>query len=281
MKYLLAVSGGVDSVVLLDKLAREGTHEIIVAHFDHGIRDDSAADARFVGELAKAYGVPFVMQREELGKTASEELGRRRRYAFLKAEAGQRGATIATAHHGDDIVETVAINLIRGTGWRGLAVLDSETVVRPLLGMMKNAIREYALAHRLEWVEDSTNNTNNYLRNRIRRKIAACLTPGQKQAVMYLRNEQVVRKNKIDSELLPYIAEDGKYDRHFFTFVDKEVGCELLRAAITVKTGMSPMRPQCERALLAVKTAQPRSVFEVGGGVRLVFGVRNFVVQTP
>ena len=68
MVYLVAVSGGIDSVVLLHMLVQEGEHDLTVAHFDHGIRDDSAADARFVEELAAQYGLPYVGKREELGK---------------------------------------------------------------------------------------------------------------------------------------------------------------------------------------------------------------------
>jgi tRNA(Ile)-lysidine synthase len=91
MKYLVAVSGGIDSVVLLHKLVAAGEHELVVAHFDHGIREDSAEDARFVKGLAEHYGLPFVMKREELGKTAGEEQARTRRYAFYAAR--QRSTT--------------------------------------------------------------------------------------------------------------------------------------------------------------------------------------------
>ena len=79
-RYIVAVSGGVDSVALLDMLARLSDHELIVAHFDHGIRSDSAEDALFVSGLAEQYGLPFEMRREELGSNASEDLARTRRY---------------------------------------------------------------------------------------------------------------------------------------------------------------------------------------------------------
>jgi len=140
MKYVVAVSGGVDSVVLLDILARINTHQFIVAHFDHGIREDSAADARFVKALADKYELTFVCTREELGMTASEELARTRRYVFLKAVAQKLQAQLITAHHLDDLVETVMINKIRGTGWRGLAVFGDESIRRPLLTMSKQQL---------------------------------------------------------------------------------------------------------------------------------------------
>ena len=75
MKYVLAISGGVDSVVLLDMMSQLNK-DIVVAHFDHGIREDSAADARFVEALANRYGVEFIVERVELGVTASEDLAR-------------------------------------------------------------------------------------------------------------------------------------------------------------------------------------------------------------
>src|SRR3989344_5293986 len=116
MNYIVAVSGGVDSVVLLDMLIKQKEHNLVVAHFDHGIRVDSDADARFVWELAKKYELSFEVRREELGDAASENTARSHRYAFLRDIAKKYSATIVTAHHADDVVETIAINLTRGTG---------------------------------------------------------------------------------------------------------------------------------------------------------------------
>ena len=101
-KYVVAVSGGVDSVVLLHMLAHRPDIELVVAHFDHGIRDYSVADAQFVKELADSYGLPFESRREKLGKQASEDLARSRRYAFLRSVADKHQAKIMTAHHADD-----------------------------------------------------------------------------------------------------------------------------------------------------------------------------------
>ncbi len=281
MKYLVAVSGGIDSVVLLDMLAEKGGHELTVAHFDHGIREDSAADARFVRGLAAKYGLPFVMRREELGAQASEELARARRYAFLHEEAEKRGAKIVTAHHADDVVETVAINLLRGTGWRGLAVLDNPQVFRPLLALTKEEIREHARKKRLEWVEDSTNEGVKYLRNRVRRAIAAELSGGAKQEVLERWRGQLALKKEIGGEVAAYIRDDREYGRHYLIQIDPTVACELLRAAVFAASGVSPMRPQAERALLAVKTARPGTAFELARGVRLRFARRTFIVETP
>lgn len=280
MRYLVAVSGGVDSVVLLDMLVKENNHQLTVAHFDHGIREDSAADARFVAELAKKYDLPFIVKREELGKSASEALARERRYAFLKAEASKLHAQIATAHHADDVVETVAINLIRGTGWRGLAVLQTQGITRPLLRKTKADIRDYALEHRLEWVEDSTNATDAYLRNRVRRQIARTMNPAKKRRVGELRDKQLIIKYAIKREL-DALLPDMEQSRYFFNMVTSVVAIELLRDVVARAAGKALTRPQLDRALLAIKVAKAGSEYEAGEGVTLVFKTATFVVKTP
>jgi len=280
-KLLVAVSGGVDSVVLLDMLHQTNKYDLLVAHFDHGIRPDSAADARFVAGLAKLRGLPFVGKREELGVKASEDQARKARYDFLFQEARRLQATIATAHHLDDVVETIAINTIRGTGWRGLAVLDRAGVVRPLLKYSKAEIRSYALEHRLEWVEDSTNASSNYLRNRVRRAIAASdMLIATKLQLRNLRDRQCNIRRRVEHEnrlLLP----SPPYSRYFFTAIDASVACELLQYIVTIKAGTGLTRPQLDRALLAIKTARPHTEYDMGEGAKLVFTARTFVVETP
>lgn len=281
VKYVVAVSGGVDSVVLLHKMVARGDDIACVAHFDHGIRDDSADDARFVEAVAARYGVPFETMREELGPNASEEVARKYRYGFLHELAYEHGAKIATAHHADDVVETVAINLTRGTGWRGLAVLDSSGAYRPLLHETKADIYEYATQHKLEWVEDATNATDDYLRNRLRKRAARMLPDGSTQAILALRDAQVTAKRAIATEVAKFISPDHEYDRYFFICVGDSVAIELVRAAVAVQIGAMPTRPQAERALLAIKTARNGSTFELGGGVYLAFQTRKFIVHTP
>lgn len=281
MKYLVAVSGGIDSVVLLHMLVHDNEHDIVVAHFDHGIRDDSSDDARFVEGLAHCYGLPFVTKSEVLGKDASEELARKRRYAFLRGEAKKYEATIATAHHADDVIETVAINLTRGTGWRGLAVLDTPEIARPLLHLTKQDIRKYALANRLEWVEDGTNAGDQYLRNRLRGKVAARLSDGQRRELLSLWEKQRKYKQAIDNELGVLLDSDKEYSRHFFIQIDMSVAVELLRYLIGSRSGGTPTRPQAERAVIAIKTARPGSIFQIGSLVALHFTERTFTVETP
>lgn len=274
--YVVAVSGGVDSVVLLDQLTKK-TSRLIVAYFDHGTRTDSATDGVFVGELAKKYGLPFETRREELGAGVSEERARQRRYAFLRSVARKYTALLVTAHHADDVVETIAINFMRGTGWRGLAVLDSPDIVRPLLHTRKTELLEYAKNHQLEWHEDSTNASDKYLRNRIRRR----LNGAEEDAIwqlLALRDHQVGLKRTIATETRRVIH--APYQRHLFIMIPATIGSELLQAVIVKEAQVSLLATQLNRALLAIKTARPGSLHDAGGGVRLRFNTREFVVET-
>jgi len=268
--YVVGVSGGVDSVVLLDQLTRIPGHEIIIAHFDHGIREDSAEDALFVAGLAEVYGLPFETVREELGAEASEERARDRRYAFLRSIAKKYNGRIVTAHHSDDAVETIAINLHRGTGWRGLAVLDSD-ISRPLLHSTKADLIEYARRRDLTWREDSTNASDAYLRNRLRRDIVA-LTPDQKQQLLALRAHQVDAKKQIDQEVATLVGEGPEYSRYFFMHIPMNVAIECLRYI----TKAQLTRPQLERLLFVIKTAQSKNLYHAGSSVTAEFTTRNF-----
>lgn len=270
MKLVVAVSGGVDSMVLLDMLIKSGTHTLVVAHFDHGIRDDSKEDAALVGAVAKKNGLKYEEAREELGPSASEELARSRRYAFLRRIASKHGATVATAHHMDDIAETVAINLTRGTGWRGLAVMASD-IYRPLLAMSKEEIYQYAKDNQLVWREDSTNQSDNYLRNRLRKKRISSDTTRQLAA---LRSRQVELRGEVEREI-SQLALTSPYDRYMFTMSPDPIAHELLRHVTRGRL----TRPQQARALLAIKTQRPTSRYEAGAKVSLYFTTRHFTVQ--
>jgi tRNA(Ile)-lysidine synthetase-like protein len=171
--YVVAVSGGVDSMVLLHLLRHLPEVRVVVAHFDHGIREDSPEDLRLVAATARSYGLPFVSARGALGPRAGEAQARDARYAFLRrVQAAQGAAAIITAHHQDDVIETAIINSVRGTGSHGLSALRTrEAIVRPLLAFPKQTLLEYAKAKKLLWREDSTNQDLRYKRNYVRRVV--------------------------------------------------------------------------------------------------------------
>jgi len=183
---VLAISGGIDSMVLLHKsyvraeaMKREGVTDIaliptyIVAHFDHGMRLDSELDAQFVEAAARKYGYQYVGGQGQLGSEASEATAREARYRFLRETAHKYGAnSVITAHHQDDYLETIILNILRGTSGRGLAPMRGyRDVVRPMLHMTRREIENYAKRNSVQWREDPTNADTDYLRNYIRMKI--------------------------------------------------------------------------------------------------------------
>jgi tRNA(Ile)-lysidine synthetase-like protein len=272
-KFVIAVSGGVDSVVLLDILSRIPEIDLTVAHFDHGIRDDSMVDADFVAELAKKYNLPFETKREELGKNASEEVARDRRYEFLRSVAKKYNAKLVTAHHGDDVIETIAINLLRGTGWRGLAAMDSD-IIRPLTNFTKSEIINYAKFNKLDWHEDSTNASDDYLRNRLRHQIVG-LDNDSKRQLLGLWAQQKSIKKTIDQEVNKLVGVDQVYSRYFFIHIDDVSAMECLRQIVDARL----TRPQLVKALHAIKTTAQHKIYQAGNGIQLNFTSRNFTVE--
>ena len=274
-KYLIAVSGGVDSVVLLEMLAKK--HEnILVAHFDHGIREDSKEDAIFVRQLAVKYGVKFFTKREELGANASEEKARRARYKFLRELSEKQNATIVTAHHLDDVVETIIINMVRGTGWRGLAVLNAEDIYRPLINFEKQEIINYAKQNNLKWREDSTNSLNVYMRNIVRHKID--LNNEQKNELQILHQEQIRLAKEIKSEvtsLLKSIKNDNKISRYFINSIDQASAYEIIREL--TKGELTPN--QIDSVINAIKTQRNGTIFEASKNIKIHFTTRFFTLE--
>ena len=274
-KYLIAVSGGVDSVVLLEMLAKKHKN-ILVAHFDHGIREDSKEDAIFVRQLAVKYGVKFFTKREELGANASEEKARRARYKFLRELSEKQNATIVTAHHLDDVVETIIINMVRGTGWRGLAVLNAEDIYRPLINFEKQEIINYAKQNNLKWREDSTNSLNVYMRNIVRHKID--LNNEQKNELQILHQEQIRLAKEIKSEvtsLLKSIKNDNKISRYFINSIDQASAYEIIREL--TKGELTPN--QIDSVINAIKTQRNGTIFEASKNIKIHFTTRFFTLE--
>ncbi len=189
-KVLVAVSGGVDSVVLLDLLvllSAELKLRLVILHVNHQLRGSEAtADEKFVGMLAKRYNLPLFAARVETKKEAAreklsiQEAARNLRYAFfLEKKAELNADVIATAHNANDNAETLLLNFFRGTGIDGIAGIpvhrDGTSIVRPLLFAARQEIAAYAGERRLRFREDSSNLTDKYSRNFLRRKVIPLL----------------------------------------------------------------------------------------------------------
>ena len=182
-KVVLGVSGGADSIALLyalNELIDYGL-ELIVAHLNHGIREDEAKrDSDFVKETAKSLGLTFVygevdtLKYKEESQLSLEDAARTLRYKFFNQVLNKHYATkIATAHTLDDQAETVLMRLLRGSGSKGLSGIPpvSNSIIRPLIDTSRSEIEEYLRSKGINWVEDSTNESPEFLRNRIRQDL--------------------------------------------------------------------------------------------------------------
>ncbi|MEM7531909.1 MAG: tRNA lysidine(34) synthetase TilS, partial [Chloroflexota bacterium] len=200
---IVGVSGGADSVCLLHtlmELEQQCSLAIHVAHLDHNLRPESSQDADFVEQLAAQFHLPYHSRRlpkhsltNSEQKIGIEDAGRRARYEFLLDVALQVTPSgqiprIVVAHHANDQAETLLMNLIRGSGLRGLAGMKliapfplekknteqkntNAVVIRPLLHVSRREIMRYLQDRNLTWREDATNQDTHYLRNQIRHEV--------------------------------------------------------------------------------------------------------------
>ncbi len=197
-RILVAVSGGVDSMVLLralHNLGKENKWKLTVAHLNHQLRGRSSdADERLVARTAKALGLGLVVERADVGKLAKdgglsiEMAAREARHGFLaRTAAGMKIPSVALAHHRDDQIELFFLRLLRGSGGEGLGGMKWKNaspvrigktkieLVRPLLAHSKESLQDYAEAERIEFREDASNASMDILRNRIRHELLPLL----------------------------------------------------------------------------------------------------------
>lgn len=181
-RILIAVSGGPDSVCLLDMLAflsRKYAFSLGIAHVNYQLRGkSSAADERFVRDLALRYGIPCFIKRYPIGKPRDESALRDFRYAFFETLQKQhRFDRLAIGHHMGDQAETLLMNLIRGTGPMGMAGMLPKhgSHIRPLLVIDRAHVLRYVSARSLEFRTDQSNTDTRYTRNRIRHELLPLL----------------------------------------------------------------------------------------------------------
>ena len=195
-RVLIALSGGMDSVVLFDlllKLKDEMGFKILVAHFDHMIRENSAEDAQFAKELCDKHNIKVYISQGDAVKCAAEEklsleaAARKLRHAYIRHAAAQAGADkIAFAHHKNDRAETYLMRVLRGTGGDGLGCMPERDglIIRPLLCAQKDEVEHYAKTNGLQWREDETNTDTAYTRNKLRHETIPHLKENYNESII-------------------------------------------------------------------------------------------------
>ncbi|MCS6982266.1 MAG: tRNA lysidine(34) synthetase TilS [Flavobacteriales bacterium] len=277
-RFLLACSGGVDSVVLFDLLILSEV-DFEVAHVNHGLRgQDSQGDEEFVRSLCAEYSVPFHLHRETPKHFPGniQENARLIRYKFFHEVLTERKLQwLLTAHHADDQAETLLMNLARGAGLRGLAGIPARrhTILRPLLNVQRRHILEYAKFNNLSWREDVSNRNLEYKRNALRievmpnlRRIFPDFLDGISKSVTIVNHlmdavDQLVQ--------MAGLRQDDPYGPRFpqSPWMETEYASYLLFHMVQ-PLGFS--EAQCSQALRALLKGKTGRSFKAPGGVMFV-----------
>ena len=210
------MSGGPDSITLLDvllKIQKEIKFNIVVAHINHMIRKEAIDDQKYVEEFCKNRKIPCFVKQVEIQdiakkqKIGTEEAGRKIRYEFFDEILKQTNSNkIATAHTKNDNVETVLMNIIRGTGTsglKGIEVIRENKYIRPLLNCKRNQIEEYCKINNLKPRIDKTNMENIYTRNKVRNLLIPYIQKGFNPNII----EAIDRLSKISKEENQFIED--------------------------------------------------------------------------
>jgi tRNA(Ile)-lysidine synthase len=295
-RVLVAVSGGADSVALLDLLVQSREHhhfELIVAHVDHGIQPESALVAHEVEALAREYGLRFVSTRLDLGPKASETRARTARYAWLRASRHAAGARwILTAHHADDQRETVLMRALRGSGPAGLAGMSARErgIARPLLGFSRRTLRRYCRARQLRWWNDPANQDPRHLRSWIRGALLPDLAermPDIGRKLGELRRHAARDRRAWDEAIwswpgLDATAELGSVSVSWPVLLDLPATLAAALAASLVRAaGAAAGAARVRRALAALAFSQSGATADLNGGWRLELAFGRLRVVPP
>ena len=251
-KILVAVSGGVDSVVLLDLLAGERDHlalTLAVAHYNHQLRGtESDDDEMFVKERARAHGLECYVERADTAEVARlsrrgvQETARSLRYDFFAKLLLSSGFDrVATAHNADDNAETVLLNLFRGAGVQGLAGIpvfrSDSNIIRPLLFAERKDIKAYVQEVNLPFREDSSNDTDHYTRNFIRHRVVPLVQEQINPMIVQTLN----RSAELFRELEAYLSYNA---RHHFDLIATRKSPDDLHIAIPGLRGVPALLRQ-------------------------------------
>ena len=216
-RVVVGVSGGPDSLALLSVLSELG-YDVFVAHINHGLRETAKADEDFVCKFCNEQNIPCFVKKinlkENLNGMSTEEAGREARYQFFKEIAEKNHChKIATAHNSNDNVETVLMNMIRGSGLSGLKGIEPQrdNIIRPLLEVSRKEIEEYCEKHKLNPRKDETNDETIYTRNKVRLELIPYLEQNINSNVM----QNIIRMSEIIREEEKYIQKqvEKEFDR--------------------------------------------------------------------
>lgn len=286
-RIVLAASGGLDSMALLDAAASTVPRDrLTIATFDHGTGPAATAACELVARRAASLGVEFVAERAAAQLT-SEEAFRTARWAFLRAAAAKREARIATAHTEDDQIETILMRVMRDAGARGLAALYAESdVLRPFVRVKRSALVQYARAQALVWIEDPSNVSRAYLRNRVRHELLPALRRVWPEAdrdllsiardAARLRREIEAHVDRIDG--LAVLSSGRGLDAPVAAFPSRDAAT-LFWPAVAAKARITLDRRGLDRLVAFTAASRVGSRIQLAGGWQVVRSRDAFQVR--
>lgn len=286
-RWLLAVSGGRDSMVLLDAMSRARQHEIAaVATFDHRTGAAARAAVALVEREAGQRGLAVVVGEAPAGTRGDEAGWRAARLGFLEAWALELDAQVATGHTRDDQVETVVQRLLRDAGPRGLAAMKAAGV-RPLLAVTRSEVAAYASAHALPFIEDPSNRDLRHQRNRVRLEIIPALeaaVPGFSHWCWELGTRAAEWRAGLDElagELVRAVVGERGASVVIALEPVREVteeGWRILWPALAARAGVVMDRRGIERAARWAPRARRHGTIQLSNGARITFTGTTFVI---
>jgi tRNA(Ile)-lysidine synthase len=283
-RLVLAVSGGMDSMALLD--ATPATQVAAVATFDHGTGDIAREAVALVADRSLARGLKIVSGRaSSVGRTEAE--WRAARWSFLRRVAGEARATIVTAHTRDDQVETVVMRILRSAGARGLAGLYADSdVIRPLIDVPRSAIAAYVRERNIPVIEDPTNQSRRHLRNRVRLDLLPALgavRPEFETEVLQIARRAAAWRFDVEQLVKRFCPVDRMGD-HFAVAAADLAGYDpaslaIIWPAIAARAGVTLDWRGTSRVVAFTTGGRVGSSIQLSGGVEVVRTRAQFVIR--
>lgn len=276
---VLAVSGGLDSMVLMDAVARTFRRPrsgVLVATFDHRTGSHAARAVRLVKRRADALGLQNVAGVAAAPRSREHEW-REQRWKFLRSTADNFKAPVATAHTLNDQVETVFMRILRDAGPRGLAGLYAESdVIRPFLNLSREALTAYAATHRVKYVEDPSNESRAHLRNRVRHDLLPALTrarpafPGQLLTIAQMAALWREEMSRAVEEIPVTLSNDGslRVSRSELAGLDED-SLRSLWPALASKAGVVMDRRGTQRLAEFTRKGHTGGSIQLSGGIEV------------
>ena len=286
-RVVLAVSGGIDSMVLLDAAVRVARKRIaFVATFNHGTGQAAADAVALVRQTALQHRLACVTGFAR-GQLIDEDGLRKARFAFLRSVADSLRARIATAHTLDDQVETVCMRILRDAGARGLAGMYAPTdTLRPMLGVSRAQVRAYATAMGLRYVEDPSNASPRYFRNRVRNDLLPAIErvrPGFADELLRIGRSAAQWREALENvvDTLDWQRED---DGSLSVGADPLIRLDLMQLrtlwpALGARGGIRFDRRGTERLASFTKSSRTGATMQLSGGFEVRRERQRFVLR--